>query len=272
MTTTFEMVRNQVIVKACRQAGILEQGEQPDPEMLQSAADYLNIMIKDMEVYRKKLWSVEQVTQALTIPDTVTNNGTTYYCIKSHTSTAASEPGVGSLWEAYWYAGEVIDATASPWAIATSYTNSAEIDAAEATTTIETAFIRHNNTDYPLEVINRFTEAALPAKYWMGQPQQLRFDRPNQKIQLHPIPDQPYLLVYNRIRLLEDITTASGDIDIPQTLFSYLILELAAWMAEEYQQEEAKINRLQGKAQAKLALAIRNQHEYTDNKFVDPAY
>lgn len=272
MSTDFTLVRNQILFKACRQAGILEQGETPEPEMLETAADYLNTVVKDLEVHKRKLWALESLQVALTTPSVVTNDDVDYYCIKTHTSGATSEPGMGSLSEVYWYAAEVEDTTPATWATATPYTCSGQLTAPDGTTSIESAFIRYDDVDYPLEIINRFKENEISEKWELNRPACLRFDRPNLKIILYPIPDQAYVLFYTRIRLLEDILTAGGELDIPQTLFSYMILETAAWLAEEYQQEEAKIVRLQAKAQQKLALAIRNQVEGSDDTFIRPAY
>lgn len=74
------------------------------------------------------------------------------------------------------------------------------------------------------------------------------------------------------IRLLDDLNGAGDFPDVPVTLLAYLIYELAAEIAEENDREPAKIDRLRTKAQVELALAIRNQKEYSDMDFIAPAY
>lgn len=273
MAVDFNLTRNQILFKACRLAGVLEQGETPEPDMLDTAADWLNLTIKDLEVHRKKLWAVERIQVQVSKSDQVTNNDEVYYCIQSHTSSATTEPGVGAQWEDYWYNSEVLaDTTPDAWALSTDYENGGEITVPEGTTSIERAVIREDDSDYPVKIINRFGEISIQDKWETDRPCALRFDRTNQKIFLYYIPDDTYTLTYDRIRLLADIDTASGNPDVPVTLLSYLIYEVGACMAEEYQQESEKINRLRATGQQKLALALRNQTEYTDDSGIEPIF
>jgi hypothetical protein len=273
MTTVFNLTRNQIIFKACRLAGVLEQGDNPEDDLLQTAADSLNLIVKDLEVHRKKLWAVERVQVQVTKSDQVTHNGDVYYCIKTHTSGATTEPGVGTVWTDYWYASPIL-ATTTPaaWLTDTAYNNGGEIAAPAGTTAIESAVIREDDSDYPVRIINRFTDLQIEEKWETDRPCALRFDRTNNKIFLYYLPDDTYTLTYDRIRLLADLDTASGTPDVPQTLLSYLILETAAWIGEEYQQDSMKIDRLRALGQQKLALALRNQHEFSETPGISPLY
>ena len=53
----FNFTRNQILQKACRLAGVTDEGEMPNSDLLASAADSLNIILKDMEVFNFRLWS-----------------------------------------------------------------------------------------------------------------------------------------------------------------------------------------------------------------------
>ena len=80
MTATFTLTRNQIINKAYRKAGIVGEGEEPSAEMLSEAADNLNLIIKGLERYRRKLWALEDLQQAIDAPDCVNYGGSSYAC------------------------------------------------------------------------------------------------------------------------------------------------------------------------------------------------
>lgn len=271
MTTTFNMTRNQIVHKAFRKAGLIEDGEQPSPEQLSEAADDLNLIVKNLEKYRRKLWAIEELTQTLDVPDTVQYGGKSYACTLTHTSTPTDTPDLLVQWVEITH-----DATLPAWASGTAYIGSS-FSVPAGTTAIESAMVYATATPYirrPVSLINRFEDIEIPDKTEVGEPEGIyyrRYPEPG-RVFIYPIPDRPQTLVYSRIRLLDDVTTAGQFPDVPVTLIAYLIYELAAEMAEEYDREEAKINRLRNKAQAELALAIRNQKEYTDDSFVEPAY
>lgn len=271
MTTTFAMTRNQIIHKAFRKAGLIEDGEQPSPEQLHEAADDLNLIIKGLEKHRRKLWAVEQLTQTLDVPDQVQYSGKSYACTLTHTAAPTDTPDLLVQWVEITH-----DATLPAWASGTSYTGSS-FSVPAGTTAIESAIVYHAATPHirtSLDLINRFEDIAIPDKTVVGQPEGLYFRRyPDPgRVFVYPVPDRPLAIEYSRIRLLDDVATADQFPDVPVTLIAYLIYELAAEMAEEYDREEPKIARLRNKAQAELALAIRNQKEYTDDSFVEPAY
>ena len=272
MTTTFNQTRNQIIYKACRMSGVLEQGESPDQELLKTAADYLNIIVKELEVHRRKLWVVERAETRVSPSSVVTNNDQTYYALKTHTSSADTEPRTGDLWEDYWYNADVLDVAATAWALDTDYTRGGIIIAPDGAQAIETMIIREDDNDYPVDIINRFKEIQITEKWETDRSKAARFDRYNSTITLYPIPDKTFTVIYDYIKLPEDILTAGGLVDIPQTLLGYLIFELAAWVAEEYSQSSEKIMRLRSTAQGKLALGIRNQDEFETKDCIDPLF
>lgn len=267
MTATFAMTRNQIIHKAYRKAGVIGEGEEPSADMLAEAADDLNLIIKGLERYRRKLWALDDLTEDLDEPSQVNYSGTSYACLISHTSSTDHLPNAG---DGYWIAIDY-DATLDDYANATAYTGSSFLVDA-STTAIEKAYVTENDYNYQIELINRFDDYRIPDKTETGIPDKLYFDRTNSRVYLFPIANRELTLSYTRIRLLDDLTTAGGFPDVPVTLIAYLIYELAAEIAEEFDRERPKIDSLRSKAQMELALAIRNQKEYTDMDTISPAY
>lgn len=86
--------------------GYLQVGS--DNETLEAV--YLNVIIRDPD--------------ATTTNARVQNNSKWYDCILTHTSDAASEPGVGADWEQYWILNDgAIPGSTPSWATSTSYTS-----------------------------------------------------------------------------------------------------------------------------------------------------
>jgi len=272
MTVNFQLVRNPILTKACRMAGILEAGEQMDNEMLQSSADHLNMISKELEAFEKKLWSIDRVEIQLPVSSVVSHNGSIYYCLKTHTSSPNNEPGIGLGWRDFWYGSDAVESSPVAWALDVDYIRGGEIATPAGTASIESITIREDDTDFPVPVINRFKEMKIPFKWEVDRPEKARFDYDRQLLTFYYLPDKPYTVIYDRLRILEDITVIDDNLDIPSSLYSYLIYELAARMAEEYGQEDIKIRRLEGKAQVRLALISRKQVEYTDCETTEPIF
>jgi hypothetical protein len=266
MSATFMMTRNQIIQKAYRKAGVVGEGEDMTAGMLNEAADDLNLIIKGLERYRRKLWALEDLQQAIDVPDCVNYGGNSYACQITHTSSTDHLPGT----DEYWVLIDE-DTSLDDYADATAYTGSSFLVDA-STTAIERARYTESIRSYPLDMMNRFEDNQVAERTTQSTPEGLYFDRPNSRVYLYPVPNRALTLEFTRIRLLDDLVTAGGFPDVPVTLLSYLIYELAAEIAEEYDREEQKIARLRNKAQGELALAIRNQKEYTDNDTIEPAY
>jgi hypothetical protein len=189
-------------------------------------------------------------------------------CLITHTSNTDILPTDTE----YWTEVETTE-TPDAWDEEISYAGSSFL-APTGTAAIEIAIINESNRNTPVELMNRFEDIALPDKTQTGLVSQLYFKRyPTYgRVYVYPTPDREQTLRFSRIRLLEDLDTAGGFPDVPVTLIAYLIYELASEIAEEYDREEAKIARLRNKAQAELALAIRDQKEYSDCDSIAPAY
>lgn len=275
----FNFTRNQILQKACRLAGVTDEGEMPNSDLLASAADSLNIILKDMEVFNFRLWSEDRVTINIKPSDRVrvynpdTSRYEGFYCIKTHLSNDDSKPLTGKFADEYWYSdNKGIDATTfNNWYANSNYISGGEADVPSDILSIEGATVRKDNVDYPVKIINRFSEADIQSKWEEGTPVRLKYDKANKIVRFYYLPDDNYNVTLLVIKSLPSVEH-SGDIpDVPGIFLSYLILETAAWIAEEYSNFE-KVDRLRALAQAKLALASRQQKEFESSSFVEPIY
>lgn len=275
----FNFTRNQILQKACRLAGVTDEGEMPNSDLLASAADSLNIILKDMEVFNFRLWSEDRVTINIKPSDRVkvynpdTSRYEGFYCIKTHRSNDDSKPLTGKFADEYWYSdNKGIDATTfNNWYANNNYNNGGEADVPSDVLSIEGATVRKDNVDYPVKIINRFSEADIQSKWEEGTPVRLKYDKANKIVRFYYLPDDNYNVTLLVIKSLPSVEH-SGDIpDVPGIFLSYLILETAAWIAEEYSNFE-KVDRLRALAQAKLALASRQQKEFESSSFIEPIY
>ena len=275
----FNFTRNQILQKACRLAGVTDEGEMPNSDLLASAADSLNIILKDMEVFNFRLWSEDRITINIKPSDRVrvynpdTSRYEAFYCIKTHRSNDDSKPLTGKFADEYWCSdNKGTDATTfNNWYANKDYLNGGEADVPSDVLSIEGATIRKDNVDYPVKIINRFSEADIQSKWEEGTPVRLKYDKANKIVRFYYLPDDNYNVTLLVIKSLPSVEH-SGDIpDVPSIFLSYLILETAAWIAEEYSNFE-KVDRLRALAQAKLALASRQQKEFESSSFVEPIY
>ena len=275
----FNFTRNQILQKACRLAGVTDEGEMPNSDLLASAADSLNIILKDMEVFNFRLWSEDRITINIKPSDRVkvynpdTSRYEGFYCIKTHRSNDDSKPLTGKFADEYWYSdNKGIDATTfNNWYANNNYASGGEADVPSDVLSIEGATVRKDNVDYPVKIINRFSEADIQSKWEEGTPVRLKYDKANNIVRFYYLPDDSYNVTLLVIKSLPSVEH-SGDIpDVPGIFLSYLILETAAWIAEEYSNFE-KVDRLRALAQAKLALASRQQKEFESSSFIEPIY
>ena len=275
----FNFTRNQILQKACRLAGVTDEGEMPNSDLLASAADSLNIILKDMEVFNFRLWSEDRITINIKPSDKVkvynpdTSKYEGFYCIKTHRSNDDSKPLTGKFADEYWYSdNKGIDATTfNNWYANKDYLNGGEAEVPSDVLSIEGATIRKDNVDYPVKIINRFSEADIQSKWEEGTPVRLKYDKANKIVRFYYLPDDNYNVTLLVIKSLPGVEHGGDIPDVPGIFLSYLILETAAWIAEEYSNFE-KVDRLRALAQAKLALASRQQKEFESSSFIEPIY
>lgn len=272
MTTSFKMTFAQIVTKALKRLGVHTEDEVMTPEMFNSAIQDLNLILKSLRKYGKHLWLLNPTSAKVTSPDSVTNNDTTYYCLKNHTSGASSEPGVGDMWTEFWYASTESASTAIAWITDTAYESGGEISLENDVMDVEFAYIREDDYDEPLALVDRFQMAAIDNKWVLSKPSLLYFDRENHKIILRELPDEDYLIFYTEIKKPADFNGQGETPDVPQEWYDFLIYALAARQAEEYDVDQEKIWRLYKLAKDQLTMNLRNQKETQDDDRIKPAY
>lgn len=276
MSANFTMTRNQIIEKALRRIQVFGDGDVMTAEMYNSAAEDLNLINVGLNRHKTKLWALEEGSIKLSQPDAVTNNDIDYYCIVPHTSDATNEPGVGDNWEFYWYTGNVSTSeTLDSWALDTSYSNGGTIELPEDAISLEAAFLRNDNDDCHVSIINRFQQDAIFSKWETGEPFQAHFNRYSSppSIQLYFLPDQTdYILFYRYVRKLADISEQGQVPDVPPEWIDFLIYALAFKQSHEYGVDKVLRDEMKMEAMIQLKLNTRDQQEQCDSEFVEPAY
>ena len=276
MAASFTMTRNQIIKKALERIQAIAEGDTITSEMYNSAAEDLNLVNVNLNRFRNKLWTIVEDSVALSTPDAVSNNDVDYYCILPHTSAADNEPGVGDNWELYWYAGSV-DVSTNPdsWALDTAYDNGATVELPTDAISLESAFLRYQDDDTEVVIINRFQENAILSKWETGEPCLARFERYTSppKIELYYKPDQTgYRLFYTYLRKLSDITEQGATPDVPAEWLDYLIYALAYKQSHVFGVDVETRNEMKREAILQLKSNIRDQQEDTEHECLEPCY
>jgi len=271
--STWTQNRDQIITQALSKLRVVSPGDTPTAEQVTHAADVLNGIVKNLQVEGVRLWTVEEVTQTFTASSIVNgSDGSDYVCIKSHTSTPAFAPVTGADWSTYWK--KLATAAGVAWANSTAYTSVADFTVAADTIAIEKAFVRHNETDYPVEIIDQFTYADISQKWWESRPTSLWLDLQLTPVAyLYPVPeDTTYVLHYLRIRKLYDYVNATDTSDFPVRWIDPLIMLLSAALSDTYSIELNERLFFEKKAERLKLRAKADDKEIEDFNFVTSAF
>ena len=115
----WEQTRNDIIKRALRIIGVLEQGDSPDSHQLNEAIDTLNGLLKSLSLENIWLWKIDWFIESLSASSEVTGtDGKIYTCIRGHTSSSENQPVTGSQYKLFW---KESGTTGGVWADATAY-------------------------------------------------------------------------------------------------------------------------------------------------------
>lgn len=255
MSLNYFQTANQIISGALRIVGALAEKQSLDLDTFNEGLEALNALLNHLAETDEGLWRLSWGTQTFTASSAVSIGGKYYRCILGHTSSASTTPGTGANWTTYWYEDSSVSGSSAAWATATAYTCAGDFTFSSAHA-ITQAFIRWQNTDYPVKMAQFGQFLALPgSKYDEDIPRVLYFDRLNSlKIHLWPIPNSDvvsngvlHLLTVDPISEVED----AGDmVPIPPTFVRALKYLLAADLADEKEIEATRAQRIEAKAQA----------------------
>jgi len=92
-----------------------------------------------------------------------------------------------------------------------------------------------SQSDAAISRVSVSTYAAIPTKTTQGRPSQIYIDRgrDNPSVTVWPVPDanQPYTLVYWRLRRMEDIGTGANTQDVPFRFLPVMVSGLAYYLS-----------------------------------------
>lgn len=273
MAFSFTQTRNQIIKRALRIVGVLAQGEEPTPEQLIEANECLTATLKSLSNDGVNLWKqTERRLDFSTAASQVTNNGKTYLCIRSHTSSSTTEPGTGANWHLYWK--EHSNSSTTAWADATGYTGTGIIAIPDEIIYIDKVWYNLNTSDSRITLINRYDFLDLTYKYDPGKPGQAWFEAAESPL-LHldySVDDTALTIRYLGQTFIDTFSGAGDTQDAPGQWVDALVYATASQLADEYQLALDERSYLTQKAIAKIRSARGATRDTRTGSFVRNAY
>jgi hypothetical protein len=272
-STDWTRTRDEIIERALRIIGKLGSGQRASAAMTSEGSEALNAMVKSWQSENVFLWTTEWIstTMATASSEVTGTDSAVYTCIRDHTSGNTNKPITGADYETYW---KERGSTGGVWVTSTSYSSIGDFDVASDTISIEKAFIRYNEDDYDLEIIDKFRFMNIPDKADEGRPTHLWLDRQlTPHIYLWPIPDETtYVLHYKRIRLIEDFDASGNNPDFPIRWINALTYGLAHHLSHEYQLPLQERLALKAEAKEFLDIAQSMETEVSEDNFITGAF
>jgi len=216
--------RNELIAAALRKIGILAEGESASTNQTTEGTFEIQALVTSLQSegigVQYKVWTLPTTNTATS---TKTNGGKTYRCIRSHTSAAASEPGVGADWQQYWVEAT---GTGTAWALAQAYTTMGDFALTGIVLPLN-AYYRLDGAEYELEILSDNQYGALANKGAVGAPQAFYFNPGAGKAYLYPQPDSANYDI--RLNVISAATALDTDVatDFPIRANQLLVYCLA---------------------------------------------
>lgn len=153
-STDFTLTRDDIITEALEILDSVATSASVPSDDTTSANRTFNIFVKALQTDGVLLWKREWTQVQLTASTIVSNSGTNYVCRKSHTSSAADEPGTGANWTTYWET--TTDTAGGAWALSTSYNFIADFTMDSKYISVDQVFLREEingkTYDYNVDV------------------------------------------------------------------------------------------------------------------------
>ena len=233
----FILITNDIIKESAERAGIIDEEDDLTPAQYISYRRTLNILVAAWQVKGIYLWTVVWDQLQLTASSITLSGGVDYECIRNHTSSADTEPGVGTNWQSYW---KLLSTTAGgAWVTATDYTSICNVSIPVDTLDINKMFIRVDGNDSEVKEFTRHdyfnktdkyeNTTNKPTKYWLD-----KHIEDASEIFLYPYPnDDTAVLHYGRVKRLQDFVTSTNNPDFPAKYYNALITELTYWISHK---------------------------------------
>jgi len=273
-TTTFNQNRSEIIYAALRKLHVIPQGQNATADQLTEANEELNRLVKSLQTQGVRLWTRDWITQVPQAASEVTGtDGKIYTCRKSHTSSTDDTPITGADYSDYWY---VNGSTGGSWADTTAYTSSCDFSLGSDYIGIEKAFVRHQEHDYPIDIISYYDYLNKDDKHIrVTIPEALSIDmaEPTKTVYIYPYPEDRTAITIHMlaIKKLEDFTADANNPDFPVRWLNVLVWGLAAYLAPEYNLE-SKADYYMAMYKDELNNAKKNDNEIRASFIKSPFY
>jgi hypothetical protein len=280
-STDFTLTRDDIITEALEYLDALSTGASVPTADTTSANRTFNMFVKALQLEGVNLWTRTWTQKDLGSPSVVTNGGTDYYCVRSHTSSASTEPGVGSNWTTYWETTN--ETSGGAWVTATAYNFIGDFTLDATYINVDQAVIREpvngKNYDYPMTIspFGGYLDVANKVSTTRGVPRKMFLDRQLAAITgyLYPVPEEGMVVHMLAVRTIEDFEDGDPGMndnpDFPVRWFEALSLGLAAKLAPKYGIWGEKLGQLTVLYEKALSKAKADDKEHV-SLFVQPTY
>jgi hypothetical protein len=277
-STDYTSTRLQIITSALEYVDGLSTGESVATADNTMASRSLNTLVKSLQLQGVNLWSRTWIQEVLSPTSVVTgSDGNAYYCVKSHTSSTATEPITGANWTTYWE--KTSETSAGAWADVTAYNYIGDFTLASTYINVDNAFIREDtgslHYDYPLQIQSFGSYLDITDKLTSGRgvPTGLFFNEQLGGMEgyLWPTPEDGMVLHMLATRTLEDFDADGDTPDFPVRWHKTLELGVAVDIAPKYGIWGTKLQQLKALYDEELNFARKDDKE-TTTSFSEPAY
>ena len=284
-TYTFNLTISQFLDRVLRLAGVTGENETPNASQYAYALEALNLQQQQLEVNDVPLWKrgfheFQPQTSSFVTNAAAPDPTTVYRCIKGHTATADTEPGVGNLWELYWV-GATTTLTPTSWALTNLYVTSIEFTLPD----------RFYDVLYITAVQNSGNEVQIPVISFHEYTTKLNSKRTSTSTVLPTdiafdnlletntgfIYPQPTEVFESKIRVYgvikpEDAEDVSDNIDIPVRYINMLSYAVALDLAVQYQRDDSSIMILSTEKARYIDEYKKSDIEFTETSIGKGAY
>jgi len=268
-STDFTLTRDDIIKEALELLDSLATGATVPSADTTSADRTFNMYIKALQLEGVQLWTRTWTQKALTASSVVSNSGTNYKCLRSHTSAAADEPGTGANWTSYWE--QTTDTAGGAWATSTAYNFRGDFDLDATYISVDQVFVREEVNgkiyDYPvrIEPLGNYLDLTNKITTNRGVPRAVYFDEQLSAITgyLYPVPEASMVVHLLATRTIEDFDNGTDNPDFPVRWFEALSLGLATRLAPKFGVWGTQLSQLSSMYEKALSKAQADSKEHT---------
>jgi hypothetical protein len=276
MSTSYSRTSAQIIARAHRVLGVLSLGQVPEADQYANGLEVLNLVLKDLSMEGVILTqqSLVQINPSPISSDVIGTDGNSYSCILGHTASSLNQPVSGSDWSLYW---EKYGTSTTPWISGATNTSKIMVTANGDYDSLDKAFWRQNNIDYPLTVIKYGDYLSIPDKTLTAQiPEAIgvEYTLSGMNLYIYPVPTTYTscalrLLV---VKLFNDLSSTSDTPTLSANWINYLTYKTAAFLSDEYSKPLSERQYLYQHAAELLKTCMDANNPLETQRFISGAY